>query len=318
MRGRLIAVVVAGVAATLLLTGSLAAQQAGGTGSESGGDATATGDLLGPDSAEVVVQTGGTPGGSQGGTGSGGGGGGSGITCSLGWPVGQGAAEAATVDVLTALYEENGPVPVVRTCFDAHGTMLSSETIQWAPAEGGDGAVLVDPAVLAEMARERMSWPAPTVSTSPPLDQGTFAQLSTFFHVGNWAPVTSPPAAAGGVWATVTGTPVSQSWVIQDTHRGSSETVTCEGAGSLYDQARPYEAQVPPACGWTPAHSSDGQTHRSPHRGEPCFPATVTVVWDVSWASNIGAGGPLGQGSSSTSVCLVVAELQATVVAYGG
>jgi hypothetical protein len=120
------------------------------------------------------------------------------------------------------------------------------------------------------------------------------------------------------VWATVTGTPVSQSWVIQDTYRGTSQTVTCVGPGSLYDQMRPYEAQAPAACGWTPSHSSDGQTHRSAYTGEPCFPATVTVAWDVTWASNIGAGGPLGQGSSSTPVCLVVAELQATVVAYGG
>jgi hypothetical protein len=108
---------------------------------------------------------------------------------------------------------------------------------------------------------------------------------------------------------------VSQSWVIQDTHRGTSETVTCTGPGSVYDQSLPYEAQVPPECGWTPTHSSDGQTHTSPTSGEPCFPATLTVTWEVSWASNAVAGGALGEGTSSTSVCLVVAELQATVVA---
>jgi hypothetical protein len=316
MRRRLTAV---GVATAVIVagTGIVLAQSAGGGGQHGAGDATATGDLLGPGSAEVVVQTGGTPGGgTPGGTGSGGGG--SDITCRLMAPTGQQGAVVLDIDVLTQQYEESGPVPAIQTCHDATGSMISSESILWAPAAGGGAPTLVDPAQLAEMAREGMSWPSPTVSTSPPLEQGTYAQLSTFFHVDNWEPVTSPPATAGGAWATVTGTPVSQSWVIQDTHRGSSETVTCPGAGSLYDQSRPYEAQVPPACGWTPTHSSDGQTHTNPQTEEPCFPATVTVDWDVSWTSNVVPGGPLGQGSSTTSVCLVVAELQATVVAYGG
>jgi hypothetical protein len=168
------------------------------------------------------------------------------------------------------------------------------------------------------MARERISWPSPTIATSPSLDDGTFAQLSTFFHVSNWEPVTSPPATAGGVWATVTATPVSQSWAIQDTLRGTSETVTCNGPGALFDESRPYEAQLPAPCGWTPAHSSAGQTRTSPSTGEPCFPATVTLTWGVSWQSNAAPGGPLGEGTSTASVCLVVAELQATVVDFPG
>src|SRR5918996_663602 len=48
-------------------------------------------------------------------------------------------------------------------------------------------------------------------------------------------------------------------------------------------------------------------------RGEACFPTTVTLAWDVGWGSNIGAGGTLGEGSSSVELCLVVAELQAVV-----
>jgi hypothetical protein len=313
MRGRLTG---AAVAAAVMVagTGIALAQSAGGGGQHGAGDATATGDLLGPDEAEVVVETVGG-GGAEGGTGSGGSGGGSDITCRVVAPTGyeQGAVQL-TVEDLTAMYESNGgPVPVVRTCHDATGTMLSSENIMWEPSEGGPTA-LVDPEVLAQLARERMSWPSPTVSTSPPVDQGTYAQLSTFFHVSNWEPVTSPPATAGAARAAVTATPVSQSWVIQDTYRGTSETITCDEPGSLYDRSVSSAAQRP-TCGWTPSHSSDGQSHTSPHTGEPCFPATVTLTWDVSWESNVAAGGPLGQGTSATSVCLVVAELQATVVA---
>jgi hypothetical protein len=308
----------AAAVAMLLGAGVLAAQSVGGGGNNAGGDNTAEGSILGPDSAEVVVGTGGRPGGS-GGTGAGGGGGGSDITCSLGWPTGPGGfADPATLDVLTGLHEESGPVTVVQTCFDAEGAVISSEVIEWSPVEGGAGPVLVDPAVLAQMARERMSWPSPAIATSPALDHGTYAQLSTFFHVSNWEAVTSPPATAGAAWATVTATPVSQSWVIQDTYRGTSETITCDGAGALYDESRPYEAQLPAPCGWTPAHSSAGQTRTSPHTGEPCFPSSVTLAWDVSWQSNVAPGGPLGEGTSTTSVCLVVAELQATVVEYPG
>jgi hypothetical protein len=313
MRGRLTGVA---VATTMLVAGSgiALAQSAGGGGQHGAGDATATGELLGDEEAEVVVETGGR-GGNEDVSGSGGGGGGSDITCRLVAPTGfnQGAV-LLTVEDLTAMYESSGgPVPVVRTCHDATGSMLSSENIMWQPSDGGPVA-LVDPEVLAQWARERMSWPSPSVATSPPVNEGTYAQLSTFFHVVNWEPVTSPPATAGAAWATVTGTPVRQSWVIRDTYRGTSETITCDGPGSFYDPSVPLEAQTP-ACGWTPTHSSDGQTHTSPHTGEPCFPATVTLTWDVSWASNVVAGGPLGQGTSDTSVCLVVAEVQATVVA---
>jgi hypothetical protein len=303
----------AAAVAIVLSAGLAAAQAAGGGGTNAGGNGTATGDLLGDDSAEVVVETGGGSGGT-GGTGAGGGG--SDITCQLGWPTGPTAGHGASVEQLTALYEDQGPVPVVQSCVDGSGAIVSNETIMWEPAQGGPA--LVDPKVLAQMAQERMSWPSPTVATSPPLDHGTYAQLSTFLHVSNWGQMTSPPATAGAVWATVTATPVSQSWVIQDTYRATSETVTCDGPGSLFDRSRPYEAQLPAPCGWTPTHSSDGQTQTSRHTGEPCFPATVTLTWDVSWQSNVAPGGPLGEGTSSTSVCLVVAELQATVVEHPG
>lgn len=318
MRARLTTMLATTASVVLLMAAAADVQVPPGTGSESGSDSSASGSLLDAGTAEAVVETGGTPGWGGGGA-QGGSGGGSAITCTLGWPSGpNGAATGATPDALLTVYEsQRGPVPVIQTCVDDTGAILSNATILWEPSESGPVAS-VEPQVLAEMARERMSWPAPVVATSPPLDHGTYAQLSTFFHVSNWQPVTSPPARAGDVWATVTATPVSQSWVIQDTYRGTSETVTCDGPGALYDRSRPYEAQVPAPCGWTPRHSSDGQTQTSQHTGEPCFPAIVTLTWTVSWQSNIVPGGVLGEGTSTSSVCLVVAELQATVVESPG
>jgi hypothetical protein len=136
--------------------------------------------------------------------------------------------------------------------------------------------------------------------------------LPTFFFVENWGDV-SGQATAGPVTATVTATPVRQTWEIRDTFRGGTETVSCEGPGAAFDPSRPLEDQLPPACGWTPWHSSAGQRQHGGVRGEACFPTTVTLAWDVSWGSNIGAGGTLGEGASSTELCLVVAELQAVV-----
>jgi hypothetical protein len=223
-----------------------------------------------------------------------------------------------SVTALQTAYDTDGrqPVLVYRTCFDGAGSIVSAEETTWSPPAGGEAPVLVDPEVLAGIARSRLSFPAPAVSTSPPADQGTYAQLPTFFFVENWAEV-SAAASAGPVTATVTATPVRQTWEIHDTFRGATEAVSCEGPGAAFDPGRPLEAQLPPACGWTPNHSSAGQGQQGGPRGEACFPTTVTLAWSVGWGSNIGAGGALGEGTSSTDLCLVVAELQAVVVDGG-
>jgi hypothetical protein len=105
---------------------------------------------------------------------------------------------------------------------------------------------------------------------------------------------------------------VRQTWDIRDTVRDTTYSVTCEGPGVAFD---PSTGDAPPegACQWTPPHSSAGQALRSETSGEPCFEATVTVTWDVAWDSNVGEGGSLGEGTSSSTACLVVGEVQAVV-----
>jgi hypothetical protein len=175
----------------------------------------------------------------------------------------------------------------------------------------------VDPLVLALRALSEMRLPAPLPGMSPSLEEGTYAQLATFFYLEEWAPM-SNSASAGSVTATATAIPVSQTWEITDTYDGTaSVSITCDGPGAPFDESRPYAAQVPPECGWTPRHSSAGQSQRGGSRGEPCFPTTVSLSWDVSWTSNIGVGGDLGVATTSTEVCLVVAELQAVVTRDG-
>ena len=298
--------------------GLAAAQSGGGAVGESGTDQEATGELL-PGGTGAAVGVGFESTSNSGRAGAGGGGGaGSRITCRLGVPFGAGGGTNLSADQLLGLYESGGrqPVHVQRACWDENGQFVGVENATWSPPAGGGVPVLVDPEVLAGIARSRLSFPAPAVSTSPPADQGTYAQLPTFFFVENWVGV-SAAASAGPVTATVTGTPVRQTWEIHDTFRGATESVSCEGPGAAFDPGRPLEAQLPPACGWTPNHSSAGQGQQGGSRGEACFPTTVTLAWEVGWGSNIGAGGALGEGTSSTDLCLVVAELQAVVVDGG-
>ena len=317
MRCRVICSALAVSTAVVMAGAAALAQTPADGGTVGGDDFDASGELLpGGDGAQVGAAFEST---SSGGGGAGGGRGGSGITCEFVPQVVPSTSDFASLGVaeLTAIYEQGGgtPLPGVRSCHDASGQVIAAEVTTWAPAAGGP-AVITDPVVLAEVARSRLVFPAPVVSTSPPADEGTYAQLPTFFFVENWAQV-STSATAGPVTATVTASPVRQSWEIRDGLRGTVETVACEGPGAVFDPSRPLAEQLPPACGWTPVHSSAGQSQRGGVNAEACFAATGTVAWEVGWSSTLGPGGALGEGTSSSGLCLVVAELQATVVSGG-
>jgi hypothetical protein len=266
----------------------------------------------------VVVQ----PGPSAPATGGGGGGGASGGSSVGGGGGGSGSSDARD----DAGFEPDPGLPVgepVLACFDDAafdaGVVAATdmaECLPDPPDDDGDGPGLVDPLVLALQAFSEMDLPAPVPASSPPLDDGTYAQLATFFYLENWESM-SNSASAGAVTATATAEPLSQTWTINDTFDGTSTSVTCEGPGAPFDPSRTYQAQLPPECGWLPKHSSAGQTNTGGARSEPCFPTTVSLSWGVTWTSNAGAGGDLGVATTSTEVCLVVAELQAVVTQHG-
>lgn len=270
-------------------------------------DTSATGELLGnQQGAGVTAQFNNTRPGGGGGGGGGGGNDNSGITCRLTFATGAGSrSDSLSGEELQAAYDQQvaagrDAVSVVRICSDEAGNIVSTELIDWAPGT----PVEVDPEVLAEMAREWLTFPAPAGDTSPPLATGTVAQLPTYLRIENWADV-SRTATAGPVSATVTATPVRQAWSI-----GGDVVAQCDRPGVLVEAG----AQAPAdACGWTPEHSSAGQRTRS-ESGEPCFNVTVTMTWDVSWTSNVvdGVQG-LPAGTSSSTACVVVAEVQAVV-----
>ena len=274
-------------------------------------DTSATGELLGNQQGAGVTAefNTGQQGNGNGGGGGGGGGDNSGITCRLTFDSGTLGNEASlTQDQLQAAYDREvgqggTSVAVVRVCSDEAGNIVSTELIDWAPGT----PIEVDPQALAEMANEWLEFPNPVGETSPPLATGTVAQLPTYLAIDNWAPV-SRTATAGTVSATVTATPLRQTWMID-----GEVVAECNRAGVLVEGGA---AAPPEACGWTPEHSSAGQPTHSESTGEPCFDVTVTLTWDVRWTSE-GANGASGVfdegGTSQSNACVVVAEVQAVV-----
>ena len=156
---------------------------------------------------------------------------------------------------------------------------------------------MVDPRELALMARSRLPVPEPQVQTSPPLDLEQIVNMASWLWIENWAPV-SRSASAGSVTATVTARPVSHRWVF-----GPGESKECLSPGKPYDYSRPaYEQSTD--CSYTFAHSSTIQP-------DDVYHVEVSISWEVSWTSNIGAGGSLGPVTRSTSLDMVVGEVQA-------
>jgi hypothetical protein len=126
-------------------------------------------------------------------------------------------------------------------------------------------------------------------------------------RIENWQDV-SRTATAGPVSATVTAHPTRQTWSI-----GGRQVASCNGPGVVVE---PGEAPPADACGWTPDHSSAGQRSRRPDSGEPCFNVTITVTWEVTWTSNVVDGVQTldpPTGTSQSTACVVVAEVQAVV-----
>jgi hypothetical protein len=204
-------------------------------------DTSATGELLGnQQGAGVTAEFRSTQPGN--GSGGGGGGGNSGITCRLTFDSGSLGSDASlTQDQLQAAYDREvsqggSSVAVVRVCSDEAGNIVSTELIDWAPGT----PVEVDPAVLAQMASDWLEFPLPAGETSPPLATGTVAQLPTYLAIDNWAAV-SRTATAGPVSATVTATPVRQTWTVD-----GAVVAECDRPGVLLEAgaAAPPEASL--------------------------------------------------------------------------
>jgi hypothetical protein len=149
-------------------------------------------------------------------------------------------------------------------------------------------AVQVDPWSLAR--RVTIRPPAPVIHTSP--DAGDqLVGLTSWYWVETWQPIRRS-TSAGNVRVTVTATPTS---LVIDPGDGSG-TITCENPPA-YDPAVPAAEQSSPC------------THV--YQRAAGVTATATLVYETSFTSNVGAGGPLGTIEPVSTVALTVREAQA-------
>jgi len=291
MRRRLVGALLAGAFGAFICLPALAAPNGGGETSRD--DQQASGELLDGDTAEVVAREGRDLGPRD-------------------------RPRRGGGDVVCRLYDDAQPdralgpddfgpevygvaVQVLRVCTDRDtGEYVDVDVITVTPPLPG---AIVDPARLAFMARSRLPLPLPSPRMSPEGEQTV--NVASWLWVDNWQPQTRS-ATAGGVTTVVVATPVEQRW----TFGSPAERKVCSDAGTPYDLARPA-AEQSTTCSYTFRHSSAGQPNDT-------YKVTVTLVWHVTWTSNIGAAGDLGFVSRTTTIPTRVAEHQALNQARSG
>lgn len=151
----------------------------------------------------------------------------------------------------------------------------------------------VDPTLLARSVT--ITPPAPQLGTSPPAGDH-LVDIEAWFWVVNPSGTITESATAGGVTVEVTAQPRS---LVVDPGDDSGD-FTCPGAPPAYDPALPADAQSSD-CTYTYSQAGD-------------YTATATLIYDVSFTSNIGVDGDLGTIEPSSTLALTVNEAQAIVV----
>jgi len=155
----------------------------------------------------------------------------------------------------------------------------------------------VDPAVLAQQARQSVAIPLPPLATSPRADRRLYTRVPTWLWVDpSWWRGYSATASAGGVSSTVLARPLRAVWTM-----GDGGQTTCTGPGTEW---RPGMVDTQSTCSYVYKNSSVGQSART-------FTMSVVVEFEVSWTSSIGPGGSLPGITRSATRAVEVGEIQA-------
>ncbi len=160
--------------------------------------------------------------------------------------------------------------------------------------DGENGQPAPSPEQVAQMARNRLRLPAPTIAANPVGDQ--LVNLPTWLWLSTWQPV-SATASVPGVSVTAVATPTLVSWSM-----GDGAVVTCAGPGTPFRPGGDPRAPSPD-CGHTYRTSSANQPGHA-------FPVTATVHWTVTW-SGAGQSGTFPDLTTTGNAAFRVAESQA-------
>ena len=146
--------------------------------------------------------------------------------------------------------------------------------------------------------RSERRWASGADGAVRPADRQDDRQLRDVVPVD---PVSVPPVRSqvGAVWSEATATPVSIKLTTGAIAGDDPRTITCKPWGSITEPAD--------GCTWTPRYPSvpkvTGTEDLKLH-------GTISIIWDVNWTSSSGAGGSLGQLSTTTPIEITVMEIQ--------
>jgi hypothetical protein len=192
----------------------------------------------------------------------------------------------------------------------------------WMPAPASDPAPVpasappVDPAALAAGLAQQLPllMPVPHLSPSPDAELVQFP-VWLWVDANAWQ-TQSASVSQGGTAATVYAVAVSSSWDMGDAAANAahgqvgdegSSVVVCRTAGSVWPGSPParYD-EASPDCGYSYRWWSGDEPSRR-------FVVTVSMRWHLSWLSNTGGAGDLGDRVLSARVPVTVSESQALV-----
>lgn len=155
----------------------------------------------------------------------------------------------------------------------------------------------------SSLVKERL--PKPRLGSAPTVTEGVvkvgmwlWADATQYkpISVSAWV-----PTATGIVWAQTTARPLG---LVFEPGEPGGAPVRCSGPGAVWKPRFGDEAVS--ACMYTYLHSSEIAGGR--------FGASWSIVWSISWRSNVAAGQNLGEYLTTTNLDVAVREIQAVIV----
>ncbi|MBV6508822.1 MAG: hypothetical protein JJLCMIEE_01888 [Acidimicrobiales bacterium] len=156
------------------------------------------------------------------------------------------------------------------TCY-VNGQWRFTDSVVYSAADPTGGVGLTRPALVrAALDEARARLTLPDIDLSPIETTEQLVNLDTWMWIAGGTDPISVTAEVDGWYATTTATPVS---VTFDPGDGSA-AISCPGGGTPYDFSRPAASQ------------RSGCTHEYTDTGS--YTISATVVWAVSWTTNLG------------------------------
>jgi hypothetical protein len=139
--------------------------------------------------------------------------------------------------------------------------------------------------------------PAPAPRFAPPIDK-MIVNFETWFGIEPVEPVTVT-ASVPGFTATATATPIAIELDVNSIVDVAAAHIRCTPFGSIEFNTG--------GCAWTPLYPSVPKVTGT---DDLKYPATIAIVWQVTWSGTGGAGGSYDDVTTVTPLQITVMEIQ--------